>query len=61
MHIDEGGVKPSWTDEDGVLVIHYQTYIRSNNGMVPPKKVANTLTVDENQDFILDSRDIDDR
>ena len=56
-YIDKDGIKPSWVDEDGILTIKFQTYIRSNNGMVPPKKVARTLTVNESQDFILETRD----
>ena len=59
-YIDEDGFEPSWTDEDGVLVIQYHTYIRRDNGMIPPIRVACTLTVDENQDFILESLDVDD-
>ena len=54
-YIDEDGRKPSWTDEDGVLVISCHSKIRSDNGMVPPKNVLYTITVDENQNFILET------
>ena len=54
-YVDEDGCKPSWTDEDGVLVISCHSKIRSDNGMVPPKSVVYTITVDENQNFILET------
>ena len=58
-YIREGGIEPTWTDEGGVLVISFHRYFRSNYGRVPPKRVVRTLTVDENQDFIIEDRDYD--
>ena len=58
-NIEKDEIEPSWTDENGVLIISYRTYIRSDNGMLPPRKVARTITVDENQDFMIEDQDLD--
>ena len=55
--IIEDGIEPSWTDEDGILIISCHTYIRSTNGRALPKRVVCTLTVDKNQDFTQENRD----
>ena len=54
--IDEGGIDPTWTDEDGVLVILFHRYARSVNYRSARKRVACTLTVDENQNFIFEEQ-----
>ncbi|MCL1805763.1 MAG: hypothetical protein FWG28_07190 [Clostridiales bacterium] len=51
--IRESGFEPTWTDEDGVLVIRCHRVIRSNQGRTPPVRVVSTLTVDEKQNLSL--------
>jgi len=48
---------PTWTDENGTLVIRYQKFV--GQGMMRPKKVDCTLTTDDQQAFILDCSDTD--
>lgn len=57
--IKEDGCEPAWTEKDGTLVISCHRYIRSNYGKVRPKRVVCTLTVDKNQDFVLEQRDFE--
>ncbi|MCL2325039.1 MAG: hypothetical protein FWC40_00840 [Proteobacteria bacterium] len=42
---------PTWTDEDGTLVIHYYRYVHQGRGRARPKLNECTLTVDANQVF----------
>ena len=55
--IRESGIEPTWTDEDGVLVIRCHRVIRSNNGRTPPRRVVSTLTVDEKQNYTLEEHE----
>ena len=48
----EGEYQPTWTDEEGVLTIRY--HLRVGNGMAMPSIIEYTLTVDENQEFIVE-------
>ena len=57
-YIGSDGALPTWTDEDGVLVISYYNYVRQMSDMVRPSVAASTLTVDENQNFIIESYDV---
>ena len=54
--IDES--EPTWTDEDGVLVIRYYRYVTQTSSMVRPTIAACTITVDENQTFTIDRLDV---
>ena len=49
----EGEYQPTWTDEEGVLTIRY--HLRVGNGMAMPSIIEYTLTVDENQDYTIES------
>ena len=50
-YIGAEGYEPTWTDEDGILVISYYRYTGSR--MMVQEKTAFTLTVDENQDYVI--------
>jgi len=51
--IDEPeALAPTWTDENGTLVIRYHKYI--GGGMTRPQQAACTLTVDAEQAFTLE-------
>jgi len=54
--------EPTWSDENGILVIHYHRYVDSDNmgqtmRQPPPRLEECTLTVDANQDFMLECVD----
>lgn len=51
--IDEPeALAPTWTDENGTLVIRYHKYV--GGGMVRPQQAKCTLTVDAGQAFTLE-------
>ena len=52
----EDGIDPTWTDEDGVLVIHFHRYTGNVNFRSARKRVAYTLIVDDNQNYILEEQ-----
>jgi len=52
------GAEPTWTDEDGVLVISYYAYVSQMSSMVRPTVAACTLTVDENQNYTFEKHDV---
>jgi len=48
---------PTWTDDGDVLVISYYKYV-GQGGMARPRKARCALSVDANQDFVLDCQDV---
>jgi len=50
------GSEPTWTDEDGTLVIHYQKFVFSGD-MNPNERFTCTLTADADQNFTVDCID----
>ena len=53
IHTDDRD-EPTWTDEDGVLVIRIYRYARQGSPMMRPRIESCTITVDESQRYTIE-------